>query len=146
MSVAKILVVDDNTADISLLRMALDEQNERYELEVLQSGDEALLFVDEHKKGLRDPEPCVILLDLHLARHDGLEILEAIRESPNLNHIHVVVLSGFASPVEEEKIAALGAVYLQKPFHLAEFLELGAKIIALCNTHFGADRVTAASN
>jgi len=146
-SPAKILLVEDNTADVSLLRMALDEQKEKYELEVLQSGEEALRFVEEHKTGKRKPEPCVILLDLHLARHDGLEILEAIRSAPNLGHIRVVVLSGFASPAEEERIATLGALYVQKPFHLSEFLNLGTRIIELCKSAAtGEGKLTVASN
>jgi CheY-like chemotaxis protein len=134
MGTAKILLVDDNTADINLLRLALDQQGEQYELEVLRSGEDALQFVREHREGLREPDPCVILLDLHLPRHDGLAILDAIRQSSNLGHIHVVILSGLASPAEKERISRLGGLYVQKPFRLTEFMELGAQIIAICRS------------
>lgn len=135
MAVAKILVVDDNTADVGLLRMALNEQEERYDLEVLRTGEDALQFIQEQRTGRRvEPEPCVILLDLHLPRHDGLAILHAIRECPELAHIHVVILSGFASPAEKESIARMGALFVQKPFQLSEFFELGTRIMAICNS------------
>jgi CheY-like chemotaxis protein len=35
---------------------------------------------------IRQPEPCVILLDLHLPMYDGMAILRAIREAPALEH------------------------------------------------------------
>lgn len=138
MSAAKILVVDDNTSDISLLRIALDRQREEYELRVMVSGDEALRFVQEHQPGPCGPEPCVILLDLHLPRYDGLAILQAIRQTPALTHVFVIVLSGLASPAEQRKIAGMGALYRQKPFDIEEFFELGAEIFAICRNSTAA--------
>ena len=132
MNPARIVVVDDNTADVNLLRLALDQQNEPYILDVLQSSDEALRFVQEHRDGLRRPHPCVVLLDLHLPKYDGLAILRAIRQAPALAHLHVVVLSGMASPHERESIAALGAIFRQKPFDLNDYMELGAEVLSLC--------------
>jgi DNA-binding response OmpR family regulator len=134
MSVARILLIDDSAADINLLRLALDSQEENYELEVLRTGEDALKFIREQTGESSDRDPCVILLDLHLPQFDGLAILQAIRASSELSHVHVVVLSGLASPAEQERIAMLGAFYVQKPFHLTEFLELGAKIMAVCRS------------
>src|SRR5712671_5847759 len=86
---AKILIVEDNPADILWLRHALDQQGEKYDLQVLLDGEAALRFVDEHRTGLREPEPCVILLDLHLPKYDGIEVLRAVKRVPALAHIHV---------------------------------------------------------
>jgi CheY-like chemotaxis protein len=132
MSTAKILVIDDNAGDINLLRLSLDAQKQDYQLEVLRSGEDAIRFVGDQASQMKEPDPCVILLDLHLPQFDGLAVLEAIRQSPELAHVHVVVLSGLASPAETEKIAKLGAVYRQKPFQLTEYLELGAAILTIC--------------
>jgi len=129
---ARILVVDDNTADIRLLRVALDQHGSAYVLEVLDNGEDAIVFVDRHRQGSVSPEPCIILLDLHLPRHDGIAILQAIRKAPCLAHVHVVILSGMASPREQEKIANMGGVYRQKPFNLDEYFDLGAEIFAIC--------------
>lgn len=132
MNPARIIVVDDNTADVNLLRVALDQQHSAYELIVLESGDQALQFVREYRQGPPHSRPCVILLDLHLPKYDGLAILNAIRQTPQLQTIHVVVLSGMASPDEKEKIASLGAVYRQKPFDLDDYLDLGAEVLDMC--------------
>jgi CheY-like chemotaxis protein len=132
MSRARILVVDDSTADVSLLRVALNQQDEPYELEVLHTAAEALAFVRDHRNRLHDAEPCVILLDLHLPRYDGITILKAIKQAPVLAHIHVMVLSGLATPQEQFKIATMGALYRQKPSNLEGYLDLGAEIFAVC--------------
>jgi len=133
MGPARILVVDDSTADVSLLRVALNQQNEPYVLEVLQTAEEALTFVQEHRNRLLPEDPCVILLDLHLPRYDGIAILKAIKQAPVLAHIHVMVLSGIATPQEQFKIATMGALYRQKPSSLDGYLDLGAEIFAVCS-------------
>jgi CheY-like chemotaxis protein len=128
----RIVVVDDNSADTGLLRMALNEQKQDYELLVLSTGEEALQFVREHRTGTHTPDPCVMILDLHLPRYNGLEILQAIRQTPDLEHIKIVVLSGSANPDDRREIAAMGAIFRQKPFVLQDFMDLGAEIFALC--------------
>jgi CheY-like chemotaxis protein len=76
----------------------------------------------------------VILLDLHLPRYDGIALLKAIKESDELAHAKSVVLSGYASPSEVLAIEELGGVYIQKPFELSQYLELGAQIIHMCGS------------
>ena len=63
MSIATILVIEDNVADIVLLRLGLDQTGEEYQLEVLPDGEAALKFIAEHRNGAKTHLPCVILLD-----------------------------------------------------------------------------------
>ena len=129
----RIVVIEDNSGDVLLLRLALDERNEPYELEVLKDGEDAIRFIDEHERGKRTPEPCVFVIDLHLPKFDGLTVLRTLKESPRLAHIHTVVLTSSASPREEAEVLALGVrLYKTKPLLLEEFLKLGAEIIAIC--------------
>jgi CheY-like chemotaxis protein len=132
MSRPKILAIDDSSTDIDLLRFALDRQGEEYELEVLQDGAEALQFIREHRTGTREPEPCVIVLDIHLPMHDGMEVLKAVRLEPALTHIQVVVLSTFLSTEKRAEVEQSGAVYRIKPSTLTELLDLAAEILTLC--------------
>jgi CheY-like chemotaxis protein len=81
MQPTRIVVIEDSDSDMMLLRLALDQQQEDYELEILKNGEEAMRFVQDHRKGVREPEPCAILLDLHLPIYDGIEILGAISQS-----------------------------------------------------------------
>src|SRR5579871_2292415 len=90
---ARILVIEDSPADILLLRHALDEHGDEYEIQVLKDGAEALQFVASQRNAKHELHPCVIVLDLHLPKHNGLTVLEAIRQAPALLHLHVVALS-----------------------------------------------------
>jgi CheY-like chemotaxis protein len=132
MSIPTILVIEDNPAEIGLLRHALDQLDDGYLLEVLPDGEAALRFVEEHRSGVREPHPCVILLDLYLPKHDGLAVLEAIRREPVLRHISVIVLSGLANPRDQQAVREMGALYRSKPASLDHYVELAAEIIALC--------------
>lgn len=51
-SPAKIVVVEDNSADVFLLRHALDQHLEEYVLEVLRDGEEAIDFVNRQRLAL----------------------------------------------------------------------------------------------
>jgi CheY-like chemotaxis protein len=127
-----ILVIEDNSADVVLLRIGLDQVGEPYQLQVLEDGEAAMRFVNDHRNGVRPPHPCVIVMDLHLPRYNGVEILHAIRQAPALAHIQVVVLTSMASPSEEEEIKALGGMCLQKPSDLDLYSKLAEEVLELC--------------
>jgi two-component system response regulator len=131
-SVPEILVIEDNLADLHLVRLVLDEQRRPYRLEVLRDGEAALVCIAEHRSGAREPTPCVIVLDLHLPKYNGIQVLTAIRQDPVLSHIHVVVLTSLARTAEKDKVIALGAICREKPSDLEKFFELGAYILNLC--------------
>jgi CheY-like chemotaxis protein len=134
-SPAKILVVEDNQADVFLLRHALDEHAEDYQLEVLRDGAEAIRFVQQQRTIASEPTPCAIVLDLHLPKLDGAAVLKAIRLEPALAHIHVVALTSFSSPREETEVRNLGIkLYRSKPTDLDGWIELAGEILELCRT------------
>ena len=127
---ANILVIEDNPSDIFLLRRALIAARcENFNLEVLPDGAQALQLI-QSPNGNR---PCVILLDLHIPKHDGLEILTALRQSPELNHIHVVVTSHGASPQEQAELQKMGINYRRKPRDLGEFEKLAKDLVMICH-------------
>jgi CheY-like chemotaxis protein len=138
MSEIRILCIDDNPADVAILRYALDDQGEEYELQVLKDGEEALFFVRQHREGKLEPKPCVILVDLHLPKHNGLAVLRAIAQTPALRHIRVLMTSGQAHRAEVDEIVALGAVYRTKPDSLEEYTQFAALTIALRKQTFSA--------
>ena len=132
-SAARILIVEDNPADVYLLRHALDQHGEEYRLEVLQDGEEAIRFIEHYRKSASEPEPCVIILDLHLPKHDGTAVLHAIRREPVLTHVEVVALSSLAAPQDETKILDLGVrLYRTKPTELDDWILLAGLILEIC--------------
>ena len=136
-SPAKIVVVEDNYADVYLLRHALDQHDEGYILEVLRDGEEAIDFVNQQRlAGPQHGEPCVIVLDLHLPKHDGAAVLKVIKQEPVLASVQVVALTTLASPKDEEVVRELGVrLYKAKPTLLEEWIKLAGEILEICKEH-----------
>jgi CheY-like chemotaxis protein len=135
MARARILVIEDNSSEVFLLRRALlAMKGEDFELEVASDGEAALQFI--HRRGREEEDyPCVIVLDLHLPKHDGLEILREIRCTPILADVPVLVTTNGVSPKEAEELRKMGADYRLKPRNLAEFAILAADLVTICNGH-----------
>jgi CheY-like chemotaxis protein len=130
---ARILIVEDNPADVYLLRHALDQHGEDYLLEALQDGEEAIRFVKQQHTAAAELEPCVIVLDLHLPKHDGPAVLQAIRCEPSLAHVQVVALSTLAAPQDENQVRDLGVrLYRTKPTELDDWITLAGQILEIC--------------
>ena len=128
-----IVIIEDNPAEVELVRMALDQSREAYALVVLPDGAEALRFVSERHAGIREPEPCVMLLDVHLPKYDGVEVLAAVRREPHLRSVHVIMLaSGSVRREVEAKIQRLGAIFRQKPRSFSEVNQLAEDVLELC--------------
>jgi|HubBroStandDraft_1064217.scaffolds.fasta_scaffold80061_3 CheY-like chemotaxis protein len=131
---AKLLVIEDNPGDVALLRFALDQHKEEYELEVLADGQAAIHFVRAQGTLAADPDPCVIVLDINLPKEDGKSVLIAIKNEPVLAHVQVIALSSFVSPRDEMEILSLGArLYRAKPMKLDDWFLLAAEVFAVCH-------------
>jgi DNA-binding response OmpR family regulator len=115
-----------------MLRYALDQHKHPYHLQVLSDGEQALEFVMDQRQGSQQL-PCVIVLDLHLPKHRGIEVLRSIKEVPSLSHVRVAVLTSCGYPSEEQQALELGAhIYRTKPFELDDWASIAGEILALC--------------
>ena len=123
---AKILLAEDNPADVYLIRTALDEHGVDVPLQVAADGKEVLQILDQEQT-ISGSDLKLIVLDLNLPRHDGIEILQKLRETRTLAGIPVVVLTSSDSPRDRVLASQLGASrFLRKPSNLEQFLNLGA--------------------
>jgi chemotaxis family two-component system response regulator Rcp1 len=123
----EVLLADDNPSDVYLIREALREHAVDCVLRVVTDGKEALGVISGETENADTASISLIILDLNLPRHDGIEILQKLRESARLGHVPVVVLTSSDSPRDRVLATELGATrYLRKPSSLDEFLSLGA--------------------
>jgi CheY-like chemotaxis protein len=128
---SKILLAEDNPADVYLIRTALEEHGIDIALQVAADGSEVLRVIQE-EESLAESELELIILDLNLPRHDGIEILRRLRETNLLAKIPVVVLTSSDSPSDRLAASELGAAcFLRKPSNLEQFLNLGTVFKAL---------------
>jgi two-component system chemotaxis response regulator CheY len=117
-----VLIVDDSAAMRSLLVATLETLGQ---LAIVQApnGFEALRMLPREQIDL-------VLTDINMPDINGLELLSFIRNNPMYSDIPVVVISTEGSRKDIEKGLALGAnVYLVKPFHPEQLLEIVKKFL-----------------
>ena len=122
-----ILLVEDNPDDELLTLRALRKSNFHNPVTVVRDGAEALeyLFVQGRHAG-RDPEirPQVVLLDLHLPRLDGLEVLRRLRAHERTRTLPVVVLTSSKEERDLVESYQLGVnSFVHKPVDVTAFFE-----------------------
>jgi len=126
LSPSNIVLAEDNPADVGLVREALQAHNVVCELQVFSDGNDVVAFIDHLDRETKSPCPDLILLDLHLPKRDGLEILSHLRASERCARIPVVVLTSSDWQKDRETAGKNHAAhYFVKPASLDKFLQLG---------------------
>jgi chemotaxis family two-component system response regulator Rcp1 len=122
----RILLVEDNAADIYLFRKALVKAEVPFELIVIEDGADALAFVRGEGKYAGRPVPDLAVLDLNLPKYEGTEVLAAMRETETLANVPVVITSSSPSPRDRAKVELFHVErYITKPPDLEDFLKIG---------------------
>ncbi len=101
---AKILLVEDNAADIRLTKEVLEENKIVSSLDVVRDGVEAIEFLKRQGKFHDVDQPNLILLDLNLPKRNGFYVLEEIKKMEELKRIPIVILT--VSDAKEDLIKA----------------------------------------
>jgi len=140
---AKILLVEDNAADIRLTKKVLQENRIVKNLDIVRDGVEAIDFLKKRGKFSNASKPNLILLDLNLPKRNGFEVLEEMKHDEELKRIPVVILT--VSDVREDLIKAYNLhanCYVIKPLEMKEFYRIINSIVNFWFTvvkHFDDD-------
>lgn len=130
-----ILVVENDPAAALLTKEAFREAGLTAFVYSVPDGDEALSYLRRKEKYADRPHPDLILLDLHLPKQSGLEVLKELKESSTLSVTPVIVVSGSSDPREVRRAYELHAsCFIRKPDDLYEFLEF----IKICFDFWGS--------
>lgn len=110
----RILIVEDETAVVTLLRYNLEREG--FEVDAALDGREAMIAVDENP-------PDLVLLDWMLPEMSGIEVCRQLRRKPVSKSIPVIMLT--ARGEESDTVRGLDAGaddYVTKPFSPAELV------------------------
>ncbi len=127
-AVPRILIVEDNPLDVQLTRWSLAEAGFTGELLVASDGLEALALLRGEAPFEGQQRPDLIILDLNLRLVDGPEVLQFVRETPELKDTHVAILSSSPEYVMKTK-AAKADCYFSKASSLDAYAVIGKKIL-----------------
>lgn len=127
-----ILLVEDNLKDIELTLTAFKQAKLTNPVQVVQNGAEALDYVfcrGMYAKRPKTERPQVVLLDLHLPKIHGLEVLRRIKADGFARKIPVVVLTVSQRDDHIREALQLGAQsYIVKPVGFQNFSESTSKL------------------
>ncbi len=122
-----ILLAEDDPGDQELTRRALQIDSLTIDLQIVEDGEETLLYLRREGRFAGHgcaPFPDLILLDLNMPRIGGREVLEAIKDDPRLSRIPVVVLTTSAQDTDIIRSYDLGCnSFIQKPVDMRQFTE-----------------------
>jgi len=117
-----ILVVDDNPANLRLLRMLL--VGESYDVRTAGDAAEALAILQQFR-------PRLILMDLQMPGMDGFELTRRLKGDGATRDIVIIALTAYAMKGDEERARAAGCDgYVSKPIDTRSFPDLVARHIA----------------
>jgi CheY-like chemotaxis protein len=104
----RILAVDDEESITRIVRVNLERAG--YTVETASSGSEALTLLLQRHYDL-------LISDVMMPEMDGLELLEHIRQSPELVNLPVILLTAQSTQTDITRGYTKGTdLYLTKPF------------------------------
>jgi CheY-like chemotaxis protein len=122
-----ILIVEDNPMDLDLTLRAFAARKLTNRIEVARDGQAVLDLIAAWEAGAAPP--VVILLDLHLPKVDGLEVLRQLRVHPSFGSIPVVMLTTSAEHADVDTAYKLGVnSYIVKPVDFEKFRTVAEQI------------------
>jgi CheY-like chemotaxis protein len=132
METVEVFLVEDNPADVLLVRVALSRFPIPLKLSVAKDGEQALRMLSSVEF-----HPQLIILDLNMPRVDGQAVLQQYQGKT----IPIVIFSSTQNKTEVQKALALGArEYVQKPIGFEPYADAVRGIVKRWIT----PRVTAA--
>lgn len=113
----RVLYIEDNLSNLTLIEQMLDE---RPEIELIPAikGKLGLELAEQYS-------PDLILLDLHLPDIPGWEVLAQLKAEPKTSRIPVIVISADATKPQINRLMQAGATtYLTKPLDVNQFFRV----------------------
>ncbi len=119
----EILQVEDNPADITIMKEILKMAKFPVRLIAVRNGSEALDYLYHEGKYQDSREPDLILLDLNLPKVDGREVLAQIKQDRLLSHIPTLVMTSSKNEADVLEAYKNNAnFYIVKPMDMDHYM------------------------
>ena len=109
----KIIIVEDDHTMVSLLKTLL--KMEGFEVVDLNVHADIPAEVTREK-------PDVLLMDVHLGKRSGIEVVESLRKNPEFSQLNIVMTSGM--DLKDECLDHGADYFILKPFMPADLLNV----------------------
>jgi two-component system, chemotaxis family, response regulator Rcp1 len=120
----ELLLVEDSMEEAELTMDTLSEGRiSNLHIHWVKDGEQAMAFLRREGEYANAPRPDLILLDLHMPRMNGLEVLAEVKQNPAWRRIPVVMMTG--SSDDKHVLSAYSRhvnCYVTKPIDIDEFI------------------------
>ena len=96
----KILLVEDDAALAKVYKTRLEMEG--FDVHHVDNGEQALTAALDYR-------PDLVVLDVMMPKINGFDVLDIIRNTPELGAVHVIMLTALSQPKDKERAEALGA-------------------------------------
>ena len=110
----KILLADDDYTMVALLKTLLAMEGYQVVTLLDKTGD----IMDN----IRAAKPDVLLIDIYIGEHNGLDVVREIRKMQDMNKMRIIMASGIDKT--EECMAAGADAFLLKPYMPNELFDI----------------------
>lgn len=118
-------LVEDNRADILLVKELLDEIDKKIKLSISEDGEQAIDYFESLLLEGKNELPDLVLMDVNIPKRNGLEVLEYLKATPKLRQVPVVMLSSSNSEADIKTAYRKNCnAYFVKPSESDEILEV----------------------
>ena len=128
-----VLIVEDDANDAYFIQRAFQHSGVIRVPHICKNGNDAIRYLEgkgEYADRRQFPFPNVLITDLKMPLGSGFELLEWIRDHPDLRVIPTVIVSSSSMPHDVKYAYCLGAnAYLTKPSDPTEFREMFAVLL-----------------
>ena len=121
-----ILIADDEIHIRRLIEQSLEDlEDEGVDVHSVGDGEDALRFIEVEK-------PSLVILDVMMPKMNGFDVCERIKSSPDLRHIHVILLTAKGQEHDRLRGEEVSAdTYMTKPFDSDELLSLASNVLGV---------------
>ena len=121
-----ILIAEDDDGHAELIKEGLEESGVCNQMIRFSNGEEVWqFFTGTEGQAIHDKNKnYLLLLDLHMPKMDGLEVLTRMKSDENLKEIPIMILTTTDDPREVEACYKIGCnMYITKPVDFFKFTE-----------------------
>lgn len=122
-----ILYAEDDQDDFEVLKDALMQQTDRFELVQAYNGTEVISFLDQHPSEL----PCLIVLDLNMPIMDGKQTLRWLKEKNEHKHIPTMVFTTSSREEDLKLCKSHDCTFFRKPTLYRDLLHVVQMMLQL---------------
>jgi CheY-like chemotaxis protein len=134
MALPAILLVEDNSDDVALIRRMLRKGRILNPLRSVPTAEQAKAYlqgIEPYADRTRYPSPVLLLIDIQLPGESGMDLVSWVRGQPAGDRLRIIIVTGSVEGKYRIRADRLGVLlYLEKPLEEALFQE-GVRALGL---------------